>query len=145
MIGVNTAILSESGASAGIGFAIPVKTVNRVVPRLIATGTAPAPGIGIVSASPALASQLGLAGVIVLRVVPGAPAAQAGLRPADLQTGTIGDVITAVNGTPVQTVAQLAGQLDAVGIGNTAHLTVERDGQSRTVDVRVADLSGMGR
>jgi S1-C subfamily serine protease len=145
MIGVNTAILSESGASAGIGFAIPVKTVNRVVPRLIATGTAPAPGIGIVSASPALASQLGLAGVIVLRVVPGTPAAQAGLQAADLQTGTIGDVITAVNGTPVQTVAQLAAQLDAVGIDNVAHLTVERDGQSRTVDVRVADLSGTGR
>ncbi|HJS84195.1 MAG TPA: trypsin-like peptidase domain-containing protein, partial [Acetobacteraceae bacterium] len=145
MIGVNTAILSESGASAGIGFAIPVATVNRVVPRLIATGTAPAPGIGIVSASPALASQLGLAGVIVLRVVPGTPAAQAGLQGADLQTGTIGDVITAVNGTPVRTVAQLSAQLDAVGIGNVAHLTVERDGQSRTVDVRVADMSGAGR
>jgi 2-alkenal reductase len=145
MIGVNTAILSESGASAGIGFAIPVKTVNRVVPGLIANGTAPAPGIGIVSASPELASQLGLAGVVVLRVLPGTPAAQAGLQPADLQTGTLGDVITAVNGTPVQTVAQLAAQLDAVGIGNVAHLTVERDGQSRTVDVRVADLSGTGR
>ena len=145
MIGVNTAILSESGASAGIGFAIPVNTVNRVVPGLIANGTAPAPGIGIVSASPNLASQLGLAGVIVLRVLPGTPAAQAGLQPTDLQTGTVGDVITAVNGTPVQSVTQLARQLDAAGIGNVAHLTVERDGQSRTVDVRVGDMSRMGR
>jgi S1-C subfamily serine protease len=144
MIGVNTAILSESGASAGIGFAIPVATVNRVVPRLIATGTAPAPGIGIVSASPALASQLGLAGVIVLRVLRNTPAATAGLQGADLQTGTIGDIITAVNGTPVRTVAELSGQLDAVGIGNVARLTVERDGRSRTVEVRVADLSAAG-
>ncbi|MBV8614582.1 MAG: PDZ domain-containing protein, partial [Acetobacteraceae bacterium] len=145
MIGVNTAILSESGASAGIGFAIPVDTVNRVGPGLIATGTAPEPGIGIVSASQNLASQLGLAGVIVLRELPGTPAAQAGLQPTDLQTGTIGDVITAVNGTPVQSVAQFAGQLDAVGIGNIARLTVERDGQSRTVEVRVGDMSRMGR
>ena len=143
MIGVNTAILSESGASAGIGFAIPVNTVNRVVPGLIANGTAPAPGIGIVSASPNLASQLGLAGVIVLRVLPGTPAAQAGLQPTDLQTGTVGDVITAVNGTPVQSVAQFVRQLDAAGIGNVAHLTVERDGQSRTVDVRVGDMSAL--
>ncbi len=117
--------------------------MNRVVPRLIATGTAPVPGIGIMSASPTLASQLGLAGVIVLRVVPGTPSAQAGLQGADLQTGTIGDVITAVNGTPVQTVAELSGRLDAVGIGNVAHLTVERDGRSRTVDVRVADMSAV--
>ncbi len=57
MIGLNTAILSRSGASAGIGFAIPVDTVNRIVPQLIDKGSVPTPGIGIVSANPALASQ----------------------------------------------------------------------------------------
>ncbi len=150
MIGLNTAILSRSGASAGIGFAIPVDTVNRVVPRIISTGSAPTPGIGIVSANPALATQLGLSGVIVLRVVPGTPAARAGLQGVDLSTGAIGDVITAVNGQEVHTVAQLSGRLDAVGIGNEATLTVERDGQTRSVKVSVADvspeaISGTGR
>lgn len=141
MIGLNTAILSQSGASAGIGFAIPVDTVNRVVPRIIATGSAPTPGIGIATANPALATQLGLDGVIVLRIVPGTPAAQADLQGVDRSTGAIGDVITAVNGHSVQTVAELSGQLDAVGIGHIAHLTVERNGQTRTVDVQVADVS----
>ncbi len=141
MIGLNTAILSESGASAGIGFAIPVDTVNQVVPRLIRTGSAPTPGIGIISANPALGAQLGLPGVIVLRVVPGTPAARAGLLGADTQAGTLGDVIVAVNGEPVRTAAELSGRLDAVGVGGVATLMVERDGQSRTVQVRVADLS----
>jgi 2-alkenal reductase len=150
MIGLNTAILSQSGASAGIGFAIPVDTVNRVVPRIIATGSAPTPGIGIITANPALATQLGLDGVIVLRVVPGTPAARAGLEGVDRVTGAIGDVITAVNGQSVQTVAELSGRLDAAGIGKTARLTVERDGKSRMVEVQVADvsaeaLSGAGR
>ncbi|HEY5300741.1 MAG TPA: trypsin-like peptidase domain-containing protein [Acetobacteraceae bacterium] len=141
MIGLNTAILSRSGASAGIGFAIPVDTVNRVVPEIIRTGSAPTPGIGIVSANPALAAQIGVSGVVVLRVVPGTPAAQAGLQGVNTSAGTIGDVITAVNGQPVATVAQLSGRLDAVGIGKTAKLTVERDGADRTVEVQVADVS----
>ncbi len=141
MIGLNTAILSRSGASAGIGFAIPVDTVNRVVPRIIATGSAPTPGIGIVSANPALAAQFGVNGVVVLRVVPGTPAANAGLEGVNPQAGTIGDVITAVDGEPVQSVTQLGRRLDAIGIGNGATLTVERDGQTRTVTVKVADVS----
>ena len=141
MIGLNTAILSRSGASAGIGFAIPVDTVDRIVPRLIANGSVPTPGIGIVSANPALASQLGVQGVVIADVVPGTPAAKAGLQGINPNTGTVGDIITAVNGQSVNTVAQLSGLLDSVGIGNTATLTVERDGQSRTVEVQVADVS----
>ncbi|MEO9190673.1 MAG: trypsin-like peptidase domain-containing protein [Acetobacteraceae bacterium] len=141
MIGLNTAILSRSGASAGIGFAIPVDTVNRIVPRLISTGSVPTPGIGIVSANPALATQLGLEGVVVSDVVPGTPAARSGLQGMDPATGTIGDIITAVNGQAVSTVAQLSRQLDGVGIGKTATLTVVRDGRSRSVEVQVADVS----
>lgn len=141
MIGLNTAILSRSGASAGIGFAIPVDTVNRIVPQLIAKGSVPTPGIGIVSANPALANQLGVQGVVIADVVPGTPAAQAGLQGIDPNTGTIGDIITAVNGQSVDSVGQLSALLASVGIGKTAKLTVERDGQSRTVEVQVTDVS----
>ncbi len=143
MIGVNTAILSESGASAGIGFAIPIDTVNRVVPSLISTGTVPTPGIGIVSADPAVAAQIGVAGIIIMRVVPGSPAEQAGLRGVDLASGTVGDIIVAVNGQPVGSMAQLGTALDAVGIGHTATLTVERDGVRRQVTVGVVDVAGL--
>jgi 2-alkenal reductase len=141
MIGLNTAILSGSGASAGIGFAIPVDTINRVVPQLIRTGSVPTPSIGIISADPAIAAQLGVDGVIVLRVLPNSPAAQAGLQGVDPQTGTVGDIITAVNGQPVSTAAELSAALRAVGIGNTATLTVMRDGNQRTVKVVVADAN----
>lgn len=141
MIGLNTAILSQSGASAGIGFAIPVDTVNRVVPQLIKTGTVPTPGIGIVSANPAAAAELGINGVIVARVLPGSPAAEAGLQGVDPDSGTVGDIIVAVNGQPVSTVAQLGAALQAVGIGKQATLTVVRDGEQRTVKLPVVDVT----
>jgi 2-alkenal reductase len=80
LIGVNTAILSPSGTSAGIGLAIPVDVVNRVVPALIRDGRVPMPGIGIVASDEAMAAQLGLTGVVIAAVVPGSPAEAAGLR-----------------------------------------------------------------
>ncbi|HEX5327766.1 MAG TPA: trypsin-like peptidase domain-containing protein [Acetobacteraceae bacterium] len=145
MIGLNTAILSESGASAGIGFAIPVDTVNRVAAELIKTGSAPVPGVGIVTAGPAASAQVGIDGVIVLRTMPGSPAAAAGLQGVDVQSGTIGDVITAVDGKPVHTTADLSALLADVGIGNSATLTVERDSDSRTMKVAVIDIAPGGR
>jgi 2-alkenal reductase len=141
MIGLNTAILSESGASAGIGFAIPIATINRVVPALIRTGTVPTPGIGVVSANPAVAAEIGVSGIIVMRVLPHSPAAAAGLQGVDPTSGEIGDVILAVNGQPVSTVAELSAGLEAIGIGKTATLTVERNGQQREVKVGVVDMA----
>jgi 2-alkenal reductase len=142
MIGLNTAILSESGASAGIGFAIPVDTVNRIVADIIRTGHAPIPGIGITTANPAVAAQIGVQGVIVVRVFPGWSAAKAGLVGVDPQTGEVGDIITAVNNKPVNTDAELSGALEQAGIGHTVTLTVERNGQSRQMKVEVQDISG---
>ena len=80
LIGVNTAIISPSGSSAGIGFAVPADIVNRVVPELIKNGRVPTPGIGIVAASEAVATRLGVEGVIVVRTAPGSPAERAGIR-----------------------------------------------------------------
>src|SRR5215510_16055172 len=79
LIGVTTAIVSPSGTNAGVGFAIPVDTVNRVVPELIRAGRAPTPGIGIITASEALAAQAGAEGIVVVRTIPKSPAERAGL------------------------------------------------------------------
>src|SRR6266851_4649165 len=83
MIGVNTAILSPSGTSAGIGFAIPIDIVNRVVPEIIRRGYVPTPGIGIVAANEEAATRAGVEGVVVVRTVPGSSAERAGLRGID--------------------------------------------------------------
>ncbi|MDX2159228.1 MAG: trypsin-like peptidase domain-containing protein [Hyphomicrobiaceae bacterium] len=140
LIGMNTAILSKTGSYAGIGFAVPVDAVNRIVPQLIAKGKAARPGIGVSVASEELAAQLGRKGVLIIDVVAGAPAAQAGLTGINRQTRQLGDAIVAVNGEPVDTAAELSARLEAIGIGNTANLTVERDGQRRQVAVDVVDI-----
>jgi 2-alkenal reductase len=140
LIGVNTAIRSESGSSAGIGFAIPADLVNRVVPSLIARGRAPLPGIGINPVRPDLVEQAGIAGVVIAEVRSGTPAAQAGLKPLDRDSGDPGDVIVAVNGKPVDTLSSFVGELDRAGIGSTVDLTVARDGRTRHVKVQVMDL-----
>ncbi len=144
MIGVNSAILSGSGASAGIGFAIPVDLVNRVAGELIKNGHAATPGIGIVAANELTATRLGVDGVIVLRTLPGSPAAQAGLVGAESAGGMVQDVITAVNGKPVHTMSDLTAVLQQLGVGQTIDLTVDRGGQTKTVRVKVGDISQQG-
>ncbi len=141
LIGVNTAILSGSGSSAGVGLAIPVDLVNRIVPDLIKRGKAPQPGIGIAVAEQAVAVRLGVAGVVVMGVEPGSPAAQAGVRPFDLRSGTIGDVIIAVDGNPTPSVSKLVQALDKAGIGATATLTIARGEQKLSISVRIIDIS----
>ena len=140
LIGVNSAIRSASGSSAGVGFAIPVDLVNRIVPVLIARGRAPLPGIGITPVRPDLVARAGISGVVIARVGAGTPAAQAGLRPFDQRSGELGDVIVAVNGRRVETLSTFVAELDRVGVDNTTELTVEREGRQRRVRLRVIDL-----
>lgn len=141
VIGVNTAILSPSGSNAGIGFAIPVDTVNRVVPQLIARGRVPTPGIGIVAASEALATRFGVEGVVIVRNSPGSPAERAGLRGLDTQTGTLGDVIVGIDGKPVQRLSDLTDEIERVGVGQSVRLSVARGGdRPRDVDLPVVDI-----
>jgi 2-alkenal reductase len=139
LIGVNTAIFSPSGASAGIGFAIPVDVVNRVVPQLVANGRMPTPGIGIIAAAEAAAARVGIEGVVVVRVLPGSPAQRAGVRGIDPQTGEIGDVIVGVNGKPVRRLSDLIQALEETGVGQSIQLAVERHGRTMTLLVNVAD------
>ncbi|BBK43190.1 hypothetical protein STVA_32100 [Allostella vacuolata] len=140
LIGVNTAIISEGGGSAGIGFAVPVDTVNRVVPALIRDGRVPRPGIGII-ALPEEAVP-GLPGIAIERVMPGSPAAGAGLRGADPRSGAIGDVIIAVDGRPVKTLGDLAAAVERAGVNGSVELTILRAGQRATFRVLVVDVAG---
>ncbi|NEU11601.1 PDZ domain-containing protein [Methylobacterium sp. BTF04] len=141
LIGVNTAIFSPSGASAGIGFAIPVDVVNRIVPELIRNGRVRTPGIGIIAGEEATAARLGIDGVVVLRVLRGSPAANAGLRGVDTQTGEIGDVIVGAAGQPVHRLADFTAAMESAGLGSTVEFTVERNGRTRTVRVTTADVA----
>ena len=140
LIGVATAIRSPSGGSTGVGLAIPVDLVNRIVPQLISRGRAPQPGIGIVPFHPEIVARAGVVGVVIARIQPNSPAAQAGLQPFDQRSGSLGDVIVAVNGRPVESLPAFAAELDRVGIDNAAELTVIRDGKERRVKVKVIDL-----
>jgi 2-alkenal reductase len=143
LIGVNSAIRSASGSSAGIGFSIPVDLVNRIVPALIARGKAPLPSIGILPVRPDIVARSGIFGVVLAQVPPNGPAAEAGLVPYNPRTGEVGDVIIAVNGRPTQNLTVLVSELDRVGVDNVAELTVRRNaqaGQERKVRVKVIDV-----
>jgi 2-alkenal reductase len=141
LIGVNTAIISESGNAAGIGFAVPVDTVNRIVPQLIRDGRVPRPGIGIMVAPEEVTAQMGVAGVMIAKVGRDSPAYRAGLRGVDEATGRPGDIITHVEGRRVRSLAELAQELERIGIGHDAELTVLRDSRDMRIAVRVIDIS----
>ena len=145
LIGVNTAIYSPSGAYAGIGFAIPVDVVNRVVPQLVVNGRMPTPGIGIIVAQEAAAAQLGIQGVVIVRTVPGSPAERAGLRGLNPGSGAIGDVVVAANGRPVRRLADLTAVLEEAGVGKPVELTIDRSGSTTRVSVEVADVGRAAR
>jgi len=135
LIGVNTQIASPSGASAGIGFAIPVDEVNRIVPRLIRDGRFLRPNIGVAAGNPALHRALQLPdGVALVQVVPGSPAARAGLQP--FRRGSrgevvAGDVITAINDEPVTSLDDMLTHFERRQPGETVTVTVWRAGQTR--------------
>jgi S1-C subfamily serine protease len=145
LIGVNTAIISPSGTSSGIGFAIPVDEVNRVVPQLIRHGKIVRPGLGVRVASDQLNAQLRLddEGVLVIDVVPESPAATAGLRPTRRdRDGNIrlGDIIKAVDGAPVHSAQDLHAVLDKYKVGDTVTVTVRRDDEDEKVPVTLAAI-----
>ncbi len=133
LIGVNTAIYSPSGASAGIGFAIPVDTVNRIVPELIRHGKLIRPGLGIQIAEESIAARLGVAGVLVVDVLPGGAAAKAGIRPTRRDASgrlQLGDVISAIDGKKVGSPNDLFLVLENYKIGDSVSMSVVRDGKA---------------
>jgi S1-C subfamily serine protease len=142
LIGVNTAIYSPSGASAGIGFSVPVDTVRRLVPQLIEHGRPIEPGIpGVQWLSDRHASQLfRREGAVVLQVEPGSDAADLGLtgiRVDRRRRYLLGDVVVAVDGKPVGTVDELRDAFEAAGVGQRVTLALERQGKREDVIVRL--------
>jgi len=141
LIGVNTAIYSPSGAYAGIGFAIPSDTANRIVPQLIAHGKVVRPWLGIVtdeSISRRILARLGVKGLLVLDVEPGSPAEAAGLRPTRVLLGESivpGDVILKADGKPVSSHRDLLDVLDAHDIGDRLRLHIWRSGQEMDLEI----------
>ena len=139
LIGVNTAIYSPSGASAGIGFAIPVDTVNRIVPELIRSGRVTRPGIGIQVAEDQIAERLGVTGVLIVDVLPGSSAAKAGIRPTRRESSGrvhLGDIITAIDGKKVESSNDLFLLFERYKVGDVVRISLLRDG--KPVERRVA-------
>jgi S1-C subfamily serine protease len=138
LIGVNTAIYSPSGSSAGIGFAIPVDTVNWVVPDLIAYGRIRRPTLGVELAPPHINRRLGLEGILVMNVVERSGAEIAGFRPTRRDARgrwMLGDIIVAVDGEPVRSSSELGLRLEPFEPGEEVTVTVDRDGRRLDLDV----------
>jgi S1-C subfamily serine protease len=146
VIGVPSAIRSDSGANSGIGFAIPSATIEQVVPKLIAGGKVEHPWLGISGGSLTsdMVATLGLPegtqGVLVASVLPDSPAEKAGLIAADVQgeQAKAGDVITAVDGQKIIAMDELIAYLAKSKVGQQLELSVLRDGKTIQVSVELA-------
>jgi len=135
---VNTAIFSPSGAFAGIGFAVPVDTVSRLVPQLIAKGRVATAGIGVTLIPQRYNAQLGIDGVAIAEVLPDGPAARAGLQGAQVTRARrviLGDRIVGVDGKPVRSEDDLRDAFETAGVGSSVTLTVVRGRERRDVKV----------
>jgi 2-alkenal reductase len=141
LIGVNTAIISESGTSAGIGFAVPATIVNRVVPQLIAKGHMPRPGIGIIAVDESIAAGLDVTGLVIERVLPNSSAERAGLTGIDYENRLLGDIIVEAAGREVNAIDDFAQILQDLEIGQTISLKVRRGSTVRIVEVEIMDIT----
>ncbi|MBH0180762.1 MAG: PDZ domain-containing protein, partial [Nitrospira sp.] len=138
LIGVNTQIVSPSGAYAGIGFAVPVDTVNRIIPELIKHGKLIRLGLGVSLVSDAMARRWGVTGLIIGKVTGGGGAERAGLRGVRETTAgriELGDIVVAVDGKPVETVDDLMGAMEKYKVGDRVKVDVVRNNKRRSVDV----------
>ena len=143
LIGMNTAIVSPSGAYSGIGFAVPVDTINRIVPQLIKNGRATKPGLGIRVIESNLARRQGIVGAIIADVLPRSPAQASGLRGIKrLKNGTVhfGDIITAIDGIQIQDGDDLLRILDERQPGDAVTLEINRDGVQRKIRLTLGAL-----
>ncbi len=141
IIGVNTQIYSPSGASAGIGFAIPVDEVNWVVPDLIQFGELRRPTLGVQLAEPAIEQRLGFRGSLILLVIRATGAAEAGLRPtrrSGLGQIELGDIITAIDHTPVRSSADVSLTLERRQPGDIVKLKIRRGKDDLEVSVKLS-------
>ncbi len=144
LIGVNTAIYSPSGAYAGIGFAVPVEEVNRVVPELIRHGKLIKPGIGVTLVDERYAARYGISdGILIGEVEAGGPADQVGLQAARQYRGEIvtGDIIVGINGTAVDSVDDIRNILENLKVGDEIELSYLREGQQLSARMQLEPIN----
>ena len=137
LIGINTAIYSPSGANAGIGFAVPVDTVNSIVPQLLKSGKITRPGLGINILADQIAAQNRIDGVAIMQVAPGGASDTAGLIGAkSTPSGVeINDVIVGIEGAEIHRANDLYKALDNHKVGDLVEVSVENHGKKRTAKV----------
>jgi protease Do-like 1, chloroplastic len=143
LIGINTQIVSPSGAFAGIGFAVPVDTVSRVVPELIAHGKIIRPGLGFTYYTDQIAKHWGVSGIIIRRIYRGSAAEEAGLRGSrESSSGEVilGDVIIGVDGQPVDNIDDLRNILDHYKVGDKVTLEFMRDDVKKKTTVTLQEI-----
>jgi S1-C subfamily serine protease len=144
LIGINTAIFSPSGAYAGIGFAVPVDTVSRLVPEILEHGKVTRPGLGVQVASSSLATRLDIEGALVLTVVPGSPAEKIGLRPTMRDnTGrlVLGDILMRLGDQRLTNADDLFKAMDLYKVGDTVPVEFLRDGKVETVEITLERIN----
>lgn len=144
LIGVNTAIYSPSGAYAGIGFAVPVEEINRVVPELIRHGRLIKPGIGVTLVDERYAARYGIReGILIGDVEAGGPADQAGLKAARQYRGEIvsGDIIVGIGGKAVNSVDDIRDTLENFKVGDEIELLYLRKGEQFTARMRLEPVN----
>jgi putative serine protease PepD len=146
MIGINSQILSRSGGSVGVGFAIPVSIAKRIIPQLIQFGEVRRPKLGVNGVGVAQASrQINLPvekGLLLITVAAGSPAGNAGLRGLS-RTGddtAIGDIITSIDGQPIEDLDDLYRVLDKKQFGDTIQVEVFRGGKTLNIPIKLTAL-----
>jgi S1-C subfamily serine protease len=144
LIGVNTAIYSPSGAYAGVGFAVPIDTVSRIIPQLIAFGKVIQPGLGVQVVEDSVAKQVGIdEGVLILDVDRRGAAARAGMMPTRYDSEgnvVLGDIIVAIEGQSIKTSDDLYKALERYNVGDEVRVEVIRGGRKRTLTVRLQEV-----
>lgn len=143
LIGISTAIYSPSGASAGIGFAIPASVVKRVVPQLIAYGRVKRIGLGVIMVADKIRERLGESGALIMQVQNGGAADQAGLRPTRRNVGgriILGDIIVKIDQTPIKNNEDLLRALESKQEGQRVDVTFIRDGREFGTTVVLQEL-----
>ena len=145
LIGINTAIYSPTGSYAGIGFAVPVDTINRIVPQLIEYGKVIKPGLGInIAPDSFVSTRLNTSGVLILNVIEGGGAEKAGLKATTQSANgkiSLGDIIKKVEGKNVEDSSDLFRILDDKVVGDTVNVAVDRDGKDLNFEVTLGALT----
>ena len=145
LIGLNTAIFSSSGSSAGVGFAVPADDIRRLIPQLIQHGRVRLAGIGFSRVPPHTAAQLGVKqGVLIGAILPHSPAEKAHLQGTyRTRWGHIhlGDIVIALNHRPVHNYDDLYNVLIDINVGDFVKITLLRDGKTLTLSLKTIDIS----